>query len=100
MTYGVAIAFSALGVLLGLRALFLNGICHDTSFSSVMSTTRNRYLDELTIGYSLGSASTPHGLSKVRLRFGELRDDEQGEARAAFGLERDTIPLKKGQAIY
>lgn len=101
MTYGIAIAFSALGVLLGLRALWLNGICHETSFSSIMSTTRNKYLDELILGYSLGSAPTPRALKDVKLRFGELRDGGiDDKTRAAFGLEGDTVPLRKRQMIY
>jgi hypothetical protein len=85
--------------------VWLNGICHDTSFSSIMSTTRNKFLDELTLGYSLGAAPTPRAVSKVRLRFGELKDSEilagvEERPRAAFGVEGDTLLLKKGQLIY
>ena len=101
LTYGIAIAFSAFGVLLGLRALWLNGICHDTSFSSIMSTTRNRYLDEVTLGYSLGSVPTPHSVKKVELRFGELRNcGPEDKVRAAFGLEEDVMSLEKNQTVY
>ncbi|KAH7076758.1 hypothetical protein BKA63DRAFT_565135 [Paraphoma chrysanthemicola] len=103
MTYGIAILFSAFGVALGLRAVWLNGTCHDTSFSSIMCTTRNHYLDDITLGYSLGAAPTPHAVSKVKLRFGELRDvagDDGGKSRAAFGLDEDIVPLRKGQVVY
>ncbi|KAF2831478.1 hypothetical protein CC86DRAFT_452521 [Ophiobolus disseminans] len=100
MTYSIAIAFSAFGVLLGLRAVWLNGICHETSFSSIMSTTRNQVLDDLTLGYSLGSAPTPHAVTTIKLRFGVLRDGEQERSRAAFGLEEETVPLRKGQVVY
>jgi hypothetical protein len=101
MTYGIAIAFSAFGVLLGLRALWLNGICHETSFSSIMTTTRNRYLDEMTLGYSLGSAPTPWQVQRLALRFGGVKDGgSEDRTRAAFGLEGDTVPLRKGQMIY
>ncbi|XP_014560764.1 hypothetical protein COCVIDRAFT_23142 [Bipolaris victoriae FI3] len=101
MTYAIAIACSAFGVLLGLRALWLNGICHETSFSSIMSTTRNKYLDDLTLGYSLGSAPTPHAVKKIELRFGELLDvGSREKSRAAFGLETDVVSLRKGRVIY
>jgi hypothetical protein len=101
LTYGIAIAFSTMAVLFGLRAIWLNGICHETSFSSIMSTTRNKYLDALTLGYSLGSAPTPNTVSQVRLRFGELRNGgPEDRSRAAFGLEEEIVLLRKGQEIY
>lgn len=101
MTHAIAIACSAFGVLLGLRALWLNGICHETSFSSIMSTTRNKYLDDLTLGYSLGSAPTPNAVKKIELRFGELLDvGSREKSRAAFGLETDVVSLRKGRVIH
>jgi hypothetical protein len=101
MKYSIAIAFSAFGVVLGLWALLVNGISHETSFSSIMTTTRNKYLDEMTLAYSLGSAPTPDALKKLKMRFGELRDGgTEDKSRAAFGLEGETVPLRKGQMIY
>ena len=101
MTYSIAIAFSAFGVVLGLWALSRNGICHETSFSSIMTTTRNKYLDEMTLGYSLGSAPTPQAVKELELRFGGMRDGgPEDKMRAAFGSEGDTAPLRKGQVIY
>ncbi|EMD96538.1 hypothetical protein COCC4DRAFT_150320 [Bipolaris maydis ATCC 48331] len=98
MTYAIAIACSAFGVLLGSRALWLNGTSHETSFSSIMSTTRNQYLDKLTLGYSLGAAPTPRAVRKIELRFGELRGGVEARARsrAAFGLDADVVELRKG----
>jgi hypothetical protein len=81
--------------------VWLNGICHDTSFSSIVSTTRSSFLDELTLGNSLGVTPTPSAISDVKLRFGELRDGGDGaRSRAGFGLDESTMPLKKGQVIY
>lgn len=101
MTYAIAIAFSAFGVSIGLRALWLNGTCYDTRFSSIMSTTRNRYLDEVILRDSLGSSPTPHTLMKAKLRFGELRDGGPEQmARATFGLQGDVVSLKKGHVSY
>jgi hypothetical protein len=66
-----------------------------------MTTTRNKYLDEITLGYSLGSAPTPDAVKKLKLRFGELQDGGIEErTRAAFGLDGETVPLRKGQLIY
>jgi hypothetical protein len=45
LSYGIAIALSFVAVLLGLYALWLNGVSHDNSFSSIMASTRNIYLD-------------------------------------------------------
>ncbi|KAJ4371343.1 hypothetical protein N0V83_004560 [Neocucurbitaria cava] len=101
LAYGIAVAFSLAGVVLGLRALWLNGVSHDNSFSSIMATTRNRFLDDLTLGYSLGSAPVPKDIARTRLRFGELKTDVgKMRSRAGFGLEEMTMPLRKGQVIH
>jgi hypothetical protein len=66
-----------------------------------MSTTRNSFLDELTLGNSLGASPTPNVISKMKLVFGEMRQgDVDAKPRAGFGLEEFTTPLKKGQKIY
>ena len=101
LAYGIAVAFSFAGVLLGLRALWINGVSHDNSFSSIMATTRSRFLDELTLGHSLGAAPIPNEIARTKLRFGEVRDDgEKMRSRAGFGLEELTQPLRKGQVVY
>ncbi|CAO2655643.1 Nn.00g044460.m01.CDS01 [Neocucurbitaria sp. VM-36] len=101
LAYGIAVAFSFAGVILGLRALWLNGVSHDNSFSSIMATTRNSFLDDLTLGYSLGAAPLPKDIARTRLRFGELTGDvEKMRLRAGFGLEEMTMPLRKEQVIH
>lgn len=101
LAYGIAIAFSLAGVILGLRALWINGVSHDNSFSSIMATTRNSFLDELTLGYSLGATPMPRDILATKLKFGELKDGpEKTRARAGFGLESSATPLLKGQIIY
>jgi hypothetical protein len=105
MTYSIAVAFSVVGVLLGLRAIWLNGVCHDTSFSSIVSTTRNTFLDELTLGNSLGAVPIPDAMKGVKLRFGEstgpsLSVDGSSVTRAAFGAEDSMVTLRKGQVVY
>ncbi|KAF1845162.1 uncharacterized protein K460DRAFT_245116, partial [Cucurbitaria berberidis CBS 394.84] len=101
LAYGIAIVCSFAGVLLGLQALWLNGVSHDNSFSSIIATTRNSFLDKLTLGYSLGAAPLPKDIGQTKLRFGELRGDgEKMRPRAGFGLDESTQPLSKGQAIF
>jgi hypothetical protein len=67
-----------------------------------MSTTRNNCLDDLTLNHSLGASRTSREISKVKLKFGELRDDKgiESNPREAFGLEESTLSLKKGKMIY
>lgn len=66
-----------------------------------MTTTHNKCLDEKTLEYSLGSANTPDALKKMELRFGGLRDGgSEDKLPAAFWLEGETVPLRKGQVIY
>lgn len=98
LAYGIAIAFSLAGVLLGLHALWTNGVAHDNSFSSIVATTRNGFLDDLSRGYSLGAAPVPRSIAETRLVFGEL-GGEKG-LRAGFGLEGETRALLRGQVIH
>ncbi|KAK8016601.1 hypothetical protein PG993_014790 [Apiospora rasikravindrae] len=107
LSYGIAIGVSAACVLMGLRALWVNGVSHDTSFCSIMATTRNTSLDQLTLGHSVGAEPAPHLILDTRLRFGVLGNSGPGEdaasdqvVRAGFGLEKDVQPLRKGQVVY
>ncbi|KAJ6198750.1 hypothetical protein J3E72DRAFT_414986 [Bipolaris maydis] len=104
IAYGAAIVCSFAAVLLGLRALWLNGVCHDNSFSAVMAATRSRYLDRLTRGHSLGATPMGEKILRARLRFGVLEPEDvvaaKGMYRAGFGTEDSVTTLKKGQAVY
>lgn len=104
VAYGTAIACSFAAVLLGLRALWVNGVCHDNSFSAVMAATRSRYLDRLTWGHSLGATPMDEKILKARLRFGVLEPEDEvaakGMNRAGFGTEDSVTTLKKGQVVY
>lgn len=104
VAYGAAIACSFAAVLLGLRALWVNGVCHDSSFSAVVAATRSRYLDRLTRGHSLGSTPMGEKILRARLRFGVLEPEDKvtakGMYRAGFGTEDSVTTLKKGQVVY
>jgi hypothetical protein len=96
IAYAISIASSLICVLLGLRAVWLNGVCHGSSFSSIMSTTRNKHLDDVTSLYSLGAVPTPRKVGQVGLRFGELK----GEKRAGFGVGDEVVKLVRGKTFY
>jgi hypothetical protein len=101
LSYGIAIALSFVAILLGLYALWLNGVSHDNSFSSIMASTRNMYLDELTLGHSLGATPMSKEILRTRLRFGELGEGmEKMRPRAGFGTEEAIQLLKKEQLVY
>jgi hypothetical protein len=108
LAYGIAITSSFVGVLLGLHALWLNGASHDNSFFSIMASMRKGFLDELTLGHSLGTTPMLRKILLTKLRFGELGEDmgepgevmKKGRPRAGLGVEQASQPLKKGQFVY
>lgn len=57
-----------------------------------MSTTRNKHLDDVTMGYSLGAAPTPREVGRVGLRFGDLKH----EKRTGFGVGDEVVGLVRG----
>lgn len=89
-------------VLVGLRAYIVNGVSCNTSFSGIVSTTRNPTLDALTKGHSMGAQPLSKELSKVELIFGVLRDpnDLIDVPRLGFGLPHEVKPLRKGGVYY
>ncbi|CEN62687.1 hypothetical protein ASPCAL09319 [Aspergillus calidoustus] len=102
----LAAYMSALGatvacVIIGLVALYKNGVPQSTSFSSVLMTTRNPELDRLAVGHCLGSEdSWSHDAGKVQLRFGELDDGGRDYRHAAFGTKGSVTALSKGAECY
>ncbi|KAK4168232.1 hypothetical protein QBC43DRAFT_296899 [Cladorrhinum sp. PSN259] len=98
-TYGVALALGLLALTVGVVTLLQNGVSMDAGFLSVLATTRNSALDELSRGACLGAAGD--GLSKlekVQVRFGELTSADQTLRRrhAAFGLRGQVRALERG----
>ena len=61
----------------GVFALYYNGVVHSTAFSAIIATTRNRELDEVSRGHSLGAI--PLGYTGMKMRFGVLHGE--GEKR-------------------
>jgi len=70
LAYSIAIAASLFGVLVGLRALYINGVSHDTTFFTTMAATRNPELDDLLKGQCLGASPIPKELAHQKLQYG------------------------------
>jgi len=93
--YGTAIGFTMLTVILGTILLIYNGVDGDMSFTQIVVTTRNKALDELSVGACLGGEKISKGILKTSLKFGELQGSEP--RHACFGKEEEIIPLMKNE---
>ncbi|KAF4635830.1 hypothetical protein G7Y89_g2260 [Cudoniella acicularis] len=101
--YGMAIAATVISVVIGMRALVVNGISHGTSFSSIMCSTRNETLDNLTIGSSLAAEPLGKEVEETELKFGLLngRGENHGLIRrVGFGVAGEVETLRKGASCY
>ncbi|KAH8679682.1 hypothetical protein BGZ60DRAFT_481059 [Tricladium varicosporioides] len=104
LAYGIALLATLFALTLGLRAIFLNGVSHNSSFSGMLCTTRNPTLDALAKGRTLGAEPLERDIGKTRLRFGELRGKriEKGWVRGrvvgrlGFGVEGEVGELRRG----
>ncbi|KAI4269637.1 MAG: hypothetical protein LQ337_007156 [Flavoplaca oasis] len=100
ISYSVAFAATLFGVLVGMRALILNGNAHSTRFAAIIATTRSPSLAALTEGASMGSEPMPKEMLQTKLRFGILGADSQGNEetevrRMGFGLAGQVKKLVK-----
>ena len=65
ISYGAGELATIIVVIIGFVAFIINGASRDSSFSAIMTTTRNPELDNITIGHSLGPPS--EDLDKTKL---------------------------------
>lgn len=103
LAYGLAIAATIVSVIIGLRALMVNGVSHGTSFSSIMCSTRNKTLDNLTMGFSLAAEPLGKEVLDTDLKFGllsESKEDHGRIRRVGFGVTDEVDTLKKGESCY
>ncbi|KAL2069201.1 hypothetical protein VTL71DRAFT_15539 [Oculimacula yallundae] len=100
LAYGLAIVVTILSVTVGMRAIVVNGVSHETSFSSILCSTRNETLDNLTAGFSLAAEPLGSNVRGTKLRFGLLRSNEHGLRRAGFGIDGEVDDLRKGTPCY
>ncbi|PKK48525.1 hypothetical protein CI102_7940 [Trichoderma harzianum] len=106
ITYAVVFLGTLIALLIGSVAYFKNGVSHQLSFSTFMSTTRNYQLDELTAGSSMGAMPLRDSIRSTKLQFGFLRNADEGAEReelmrrVGFGLSDQIVPLQKGIPYY
>ncbi|KAK9425359.1 hypothetical protein SUNI508_13095 [Seiridium unicorne] len=105
LTYAITFALALLGLIAGCVAYLQNGVSYDNSFSAFMLTTRNKRLDELAKGRSMGAMPLENEVKKTELRFGLLQGDKdgvnnEGSRRVGFGFRNQVTPLQKGIPYY
>lgn len=102
IVYAISVAIALLMAVMGFVALGRNGMTGNTSFSSILRTTRNPTLDRLMAGGCFGGGPMSPELSELRLRFGEVglvgtgtRDGERIR-HLALGIEGEVFDIEKG----
>ncbi|RFU25352.1 hypothetical protein B7463_g10981, partial [Scytalidium lignicola] len=100
LAYGVAVGVTIVSVIIGLRALIVNGVSHGTSFSAIMCSTRNKTLDSLVVGYSLATEPLGKEVLDTDLKFGLLGEDYRVIRRVGFGVTSEVNTLRKGANCY
>lgn len=108
VSYGAVIVVTLFVLLVGLVSLAGNGVYHDSSFSTIMATTRNPDLDAISQGACLGGTKDVTARS---LMFGVLAQNDSPEVKGtvsydsgygeavrhvAFGVEGSVVRLRKG----
>lgn len=84
LSYGIALFFAFLAVLLGYLALIRNGVAGDRGFMQVLMTTRNPELDNLIEEKNWdGRGNLPRSLNDAKLRYGRSIDG----TREYFGTD-------------
>jgi len=78
----------------GCSAYITNGVSHGTSFSTILTTTRNKSLDVLAKGHTLGVVPLDKAIAATTLRFGLLAGADAEVP--GFGLDHEVRPMGKG----
>ncbi|KAH6886870.1 hypothetical protein B0T10DRAFT_563104 [Thelonectria olida] len=93
IAYGTLCLFGIAGLWVGALSISFNGCTSDMSFSKILCTTRNGYLDQAVAGSRFGAHPLVKQLQDIRLQFGELSD----EKHAGFGSEEQITSFEKGK---
>ena len=80
--YLASIVCAAFAIAIGVSAFGINGKSQSTSFSSIVSTTRNKELDDLLANDTLGEKPLKRSIAKTRLRFAP--SEGRGKVHWAF----------------
>jgi len=99
--YAFAVVSAAGCLFVGGWAIHQNGVASDTLFSRILVTTRNPTLDRLSVGACLGGDPFPKELTKTKLRFGVLLEEDPREGplgkveHCCFGAVGETKQIVK-----
>jgi hypothetical protein len=99
--YAFAVAGAFVCLIIGGWAIHQNGVASDTLFSRILVTTRNPTLDRLSVGACLGGDPFPKELTRTKLRFGVLLEDNPREGplgtveHCTFGAVGETKDIVK-----
>ncbi|KAF1966163.1 hypothetical protein BU23DRAFT_487420 [Bimuria novae-zelandiae CBS 107.79] len=99
--YAFAVAAALLCLAVGGWAIHQNGVASDTLFSRILVTTRNPTLDRLSVGACLGGDPFPKELTRTKLRFGVLLEENPREGplgtveHCTFGAVGETKDIVK-----
>lgn len=102
VVYAISLAIALLMGVIGFVALRRNGVSSQTTFSSILRTTRNPTLDQYMGGGCLGAGPMPPGVNELKLRFGEVVGGSGmtvGDGRVghlALGVEGEVFEIEKG----
>ncbi|KAK7711933.1 hypothetical protein SLS64_005204 [Diaporthe eres] len=104
LAYAIAVCATAVCAVVGLDALLANGYSAETTFSSILLTTRNADLDDLARGHCLGERPLAKEIGRRRLKYGILRSQAHDVAvkgsHACFGFADDVRELKRGEPCW
>ncbi|KAI7780429.1 hypothetical protein LA080_016048 [Diaporthe eres] len=104
LAYAIAVCATAVCAVVGLDALLANGYSAETTFSSILLTTRNVDLDDLARGHCLGECPLAKEVGRRRLKYGILRSQAHDAAvkgsHACFGFADDVRELKRGEPCW
>ncbi|KAF2745377.1 hypothetical protein M011DRAFT_479202 [Sporormia fimetaria CBS 119925] len=119
LPYGLCLGFAVIYVVIGIRALLLNGVpSTDGGFLQIMVSTRGRtVMEDLVLKHGVvGTRNLPKELLEMKVRFGELMEAVEeipmgaGSAgdglsprrlrptrTVTFGTVDETVPLRRGR---
>jgi hypothetical protein len=70
LPYCLALLLGLLALLAGTEAIVKNGVGMNMGFLSILTTTRNKTLDDLALGACLGAQPMPERLGMKKVKFG------------------------------
>jgi hypothetical protein len=99
LSYGIALLIASLGLLVGILAVYKNGVSHSNGFAGLLCATRNETLSALTAGLSLATRPLDTAIGKIYLKFGLLEHPSSHESETltphtAFGLESEVRDIR------